>query len=105
MAHGQSLRPRGRGHQPGHDRNDALDHPDPVEPARRLRQLGRRARLGRFLTMQREAVTPRPGWERQLEGLGFRYYVMGRKAYWAEAAFYAFTFGEIDQLAGATRNL
>ena len=57
------------------------------------------------LTMQREASTPRPGWQGKLEQLGFDYYVMDGKAYWTEQACYAFTSDEVDQLEAATETL
>ncbi len=36
--------------------------------------------------MHREAVAPRPGWQKKLEDLGFDYYTLDGKAYWTEQA-------------------
>ncbi|MDP1964134.1 MAG: glutathionylspermidine synthase family protein, partial [Reyranella sp.] len=55
--------------------------------------------------MRRESVTPRPGWQRKLDELGFDFYMLEGKAYWTEQACYAFSSDEIDELDAATEVL
>ena len=50
-------------------------------------------------------MTPRPGWQRKLDELGFDFYMLDGKAYWTEQACYAFTSDEIDELEAATEAL
>jgi glutathionylspermidine synthase len=55
--------------------------------------------------VQRCIVTPRPGWERTVEGQGLIYHHTQGKPYWDESAYYAFTSREIDELESATNEL
>ncbi|MFZ5781736.1 MAG: glutathionylspermidine synthase family protein [Pseudomonadota bacterium] len=55
--------------------------------------------------MRRQALTPRPGWQRKLEELGFGYHVLEGKPYWTEQACYVFSTAEVDELEAATEEL
>jgi glutathionylspermidine synthase len=55
--------------------------------------------------MRRESVAPRAGWQRKLEEIGFDFYVLDGKTYWAENACYAFTADQIDELEASTEEL
>jgi glutathionylspermidine synthase len=54
--------------------------------------------------MERLIVEPRPNWTKEIEKLGFDFYLMDGVPYWSEDACYRFTAAEIDQieLAGNT---
>lgn len=54
--------------------------------------------------MQRERVTPRHGWQAQLEAVGFYFHSLG-DVYWDESACYRFSAFEIDMLEEATSEL
>lgn len=54
--------------------------------------------------MKRERITPRPGWERKVEELGFLYHSMDG-VYWDERACYRLTPDEVDTLEAATAEL
>ncbi len=55
--------------------------------------------------MQRIAVPPRADWEAKVEALGLVWHTASGAPYWNEAAYYAFTPGEIDRIEAATRTL
>jgi glutathionylspermidine synthase len=55
--------------------------------------------------MRREQLTPRPGWQKKVEELGFDFYTLDGKAYWTEQAGYVFSSAEIDELEAATEAL
>jgi glutathionylspermidine synthase len=55
--------------------------------------------------MRRESVAPRAGWQQKLEEIGFDFYVLDGKTYWAENACYAFTADQIDELEASTEEL
>lgn len=55
--------------------------------------------------MQRETLTPRPGWEQKVEALGFDFHTTNGEPYWWEAACYAFSAAEIDVIEEATETL
>ncbi|MBS0548234.1 MAG: glutathionylspermidine synthase family protein [Proteobacteria bacterium] len=55
--------------------------------------------------MRRESVTPRVGWQKKVEDLGFDFYSLDGKAYWTEQACYAFTSDEVDEMETATAEL
>jgi glutathionylspermidine synthase len=54
--------------------------------------------------MQRERITPRSGWQAQLEAVGFAFHSLDG-GYWDESACYRFTAEEIDVLEAATAEL
>ena len=55
--------------------------------------------------MRREALTPRPDWQAQVEALGLDFHTADGEPYWWEAACYAFSAAEIDVLEAATETL
>ncbi len=55
--------------------------------------------------MRREAVTPRVGWQKKVEDLGFDFYSLDGKAYWTEQACYVFSSAEVDEMEAATEAL
>ncbi|HUP94667.1 MAG TPA: glutathionylspermidine synthase family protein [Burkholderiales bacterium] len=54
--------------------------------------------------MKRERLTPRHGWQAQLEAVGFYFHSLGG-VYWDESACYRFAAFEIDMLEEATAEL
>jgi glutathionylspermidine synthase len=54
--------------------------------------------------MQRQMLTPRPGWQAQMEALGFGYHSIDG-TYWDESRCYRFTEAQIDTLDEATAEL
>src|SRR5262249_54906652 len=93
--------------QPQHDDDhrfvQGVDHDQPARRLRLDRELGLLLRVE--LSMRREAVAPRPGWQNKPDQLGFGYYILHGKAYGTGQACYAFSAGEIDQLEAATEEL
>src|SRR5882672_139201 len=55
--------------------------------------------------MQREKLTPRPGWPQKVEALGFDFHTFDGEVYWDESACYRFSAAEIDRLEAATAEL
>jgi glutathionylspermidine synthase len=55
--------------------------------------------------MRREILTPRPDWQTQVERVGLDFHTQDGEPYWWEAACYAFSTAEIDQLEEATETL
>lgn len=55
--------------------------------------------------MQRRSVSPRPDWERTVEGQGLIYHHGPGGRYWDESACYVFTSREIDELEAASNEL
>ena len=54
--------------------------------------------------MQRRRISPRPGWQRELENVGFHFHSLGG-SYWDESACYRFSADEIDVIETATAEL
>ena len=54
--------------------------------------------------MRRELLTPRSGWQSEMESIGFHYHSIDG-TYWDESRCYAFSESEIDQLESATAEL
>ena len=54
--------------------------------------------------MERENLTPRAGWQRQFEDLGFHFHSLDG-VYWDESACYRFSTSEIDMIEEATWKL
>ena len=54
--------------------------------------------------MERETLTPRAGWQRQFEDLGFHFHSLDG-VYWDESACYRFSTSEIDMIEEATWKL
>jgi glutathionylspermidine synthase len=54
--------------------------------------------------MQRETLISRPGWQREMESLGFSYHSIDG-VYWDETRCYRFTAAQIDELEAATAEL
>ena len=54
--------------------------------------------------MEREILTPRAGWQRQFEDLGFHFHSLDG-VYWDESACYRFSTSEIDMIEEATWKL
>jgi glutathionylspermidine synthase len=54
--------------------------------------------------MQREPITPRAGWQQQLEAVGFYFHSLDG-TYWDESACYRFSSAEIDVLERAAADL
>ncbi len=54
--------------------------------------------------MQREALIARPGWQREMEAIGFSYHSIDG-VYWDETRCYRFTSAQIDELEAATTEL
>ncbi len=54
--------------------------------------------------MRRELLTPRSGWQSEMESIGFHYHSIDG-TYWDESRCYAFSESEIDQLESATTEL
>jgi glutathionylspermidine synthase len=59
--------------------------------------------------LQRELIAPRPGWQAEMEQLGFRYHSVGadggRGTYWDESRCYRFTAAQVDTLEAATADV
>jgi glutathionylspermidine synthase len=55
--------------------------------------------------MQRHEITPRDGWRRKVEALGLVWHTADGEPYWNEAAYYSFSRGETDAIAGAVTEL
>jgi glutathionylspermidine synthase len=59
--------------------------------------------------LQRELIAPRPGWQAEMEQIGFRYHSIGAEdgtaTYWDESRCYRFSTAEIDMLESATAEL
>jgi glutathionylspermidine synthase len=55
--------------------------------------------------MQRETLSPRPGWQAKVEALGLDFHTSDGRPYWWEAACYAFSAAEIDVIEAATDEL
>jgi len=54
--------------------------------------------------MQREALVPRAGWQREMESIGFHFHSIDG-TYWDESRCYRFTAAQIDTLEAATAEL
>lgn len=54
--------------------------------------------------MRRELLAPRPGWQHEMESIGFHYHTIDG-TYWDESHCYVFTESEIDGLESATAEL
>ena len=52
--------------------------------------------------MRRETLTPRPDWRAKVEALGLDFHTSDTEPYWWEAACYAFSSAEIDEIEAAT---
>ncbi|MDY1549732.1 glutathionylspermidine synthase family protein [Luteibacter sahnii] len=52
--------------------------------------------------MRREAIAPRPNWEREVEALGFGFHTLDGRPYWREDACYVFDAAAIDAVEAAT---
>jgi len=55
--------------------------------------------------MERIDISPRPGWEREMERLGLLWHTAGGEPYWNESAYYRFTADEVDRIETATAEL
>jgi len=55
--------------------------------------------------MRRESLTPRPDWRAKVEALGLDFHTTDGEPYWWEAACYAFSAAEIDEIEAATEAL
>ncbi len=47
--------------------------------------------------MQRHLITPRPGWQRFAERVGFCFHTLNGETYWDESAWYSFTLQQIEE--------
>ena len=54
--------------------------------------------------MQRELLTPRAGWQREMETIGFHFHSVDG-TYWDESRCYRFRAAQIDELEAATAEL
>lgn len=54
--------------------------------------------------MQRELLTPRPGWQQAMEDIGFHFHTLDG-TYWDESRCYRFTSAQVDELEAATARL
>jgi glutathionylspermidine synthase len=54
--------------------------------------------------MRRQILAPRPGWQAQMESIGFRYHTIDG-TYWDESRCYVFDEAEIDMLEATTAEL
>ena len=54
--------------------------------------------------MRRELIAPRPGWQHEMESIGFRYHTIDG-TYWDESRCYAFASTQVDALESATAEL
>jgi glutathionylspermidine synthase len=52
--------------------------------------------------VRRITVTPRPNWQKTVEGQGFHFHSLDEQPYWDESVCYAFTHDEVDQLEDVT---
>ncbi len=52
--------------------------------------------------MNRQPLTPRPDWQKRVEGYGFHFHTLDGEPYWDESACYVFSRFEIDTLERAT---
>jgi glutathionylspermidine synthase len=52
--------------------------------------------------VRRETLPPRPDWQARVEALGLDFHSTGGEPYWWEAACYAFSAAEIDEIEEAT---
>lgn len=55
--------------------------------------------------MRREAIAPRPNWQRKVEEVGLSFHTQDGVPYWAEDRCYAFTADEIDGIEALTNEL
>src|SRR5688500_895248 len=52
--------------------------------------------------MHRQPLTPRPDWQKRVEGYGFHFHTLDDEPYWDESACYVFSKFQIDTLERAT---
>ncbi len=52
--------------------------------------------------MHRQTLTPRPDWQKRVEGYGFHFHTLDDEPYWDESACYVFSKFQIDTLERAT---
>jgi glutathionylspermidine synthase len=55
--------------------------------------------------MKRHGLSPRPGWQAQVEALGFTYHTHDTGTYWDESAYYELSTREVDELEAAANTL
>ena len=55
--------------------------------------------------MHRQQLTPRPDWQKRVEGYGFHFHTLDGEPYWDESACYVFSKFQIDTLERATYSL
>lgn len=55
--------------------------------------------------MRRNAISPRPDWQKKVEECGLVFHTEGDQVYWNESAYYEFNAAEINEIETATEKL